>query len=71
MMMLLSAPFDLAGVELSPSFRVGSLVLKARPGEIRVSLDRDGARSGATFATAQVLLNRSAQIAEILLDAVA
>ena len=69
-MMLLSAPFDLTGVELSPAFRVDSLVLKARPGEIRVSLDRDGAQSGAAFKTAQVLLNRSAEIAEILLDAV-
>ena len=71
MMMLLNAPFELAGVELSAGFRVGALVLKARAGEIRVSLDREGARSGAAFQTAQVLLNRSAQIAEILLDAVA
>ena len=71
MMMNLSAPFELAGVELSPTFGVGALVLKARGGEIRVSLERDGGRSGALFETAQVLLNRSAQIAEILLDAVA
>ncbi|HSH38020.1 MAG TPA: hypothetical protein VK993_04475, partial [Chthoniobacterales bacterium] len=71
MMMLLSAPFELAGVELSPAFSVRSLVLHARGGEIRVSLDRQGARSGTAFQTAQVLLNRSAQIAEILLDAVA
>ena len=71
MMMLLAAPFELAGVELSTGFGVGALVLKARSGRIRVSLDRDNARTGAAFQTAQVLLNRSAQIAEILLDAVA
>ena len=71
MVMNFSAPFELASVELSPTFGVGALVLKARAGDIRVSLEREGARSGATFATAQVLLNRSAQIAEILLEAVA
>ena len=71
MMMLLSAPFELAGVELSAGFGVGALVLKARAGQIRVSLEREAAQSGAAFQTAQVLLNRSAQIAEILLDAVA
>lgn len=71
MMLLLSAPFELAGVELSPSFGVSSLVLKARGGEIRVSLHRDSGGTGAAFKTAQVLLNRSAQIAEILLDSVA
>ena len=71
MMILLVAPFELAGVELSTGFGIGALVLKARSGRIRVSLDRDSARTGAAFQTAQVLLNRSAQIAEILLDAVA
>ena len=71
MMMHLAAPFELAGVELSPTFGVGALVLKARGGEIRVSIERDNRGSGAAFKTAQVLLNRSAQIAEILLDAVA
>jgi DNA-binding response OmpR family regulator len=71
MLMHLAAPFELAGVELSPTFGVRALVLRARAGAIRVSLDRDGGRSGASFQTAQVLLNRSAEIAEILLDAVA
>ena len=68
MMMLLSAPFELAGVELSPTFSVGSLVLKARGGEVRVSLNSDRAQPGAAFKTAQVVLNGSAHIAEILLD---
>jgi hypothetical protein len=71
MMMLLSAPFELAGVELSAGFGVGALVLRARPGQLRVSLERDASNRGAAFQTAQVLLDRSAQIAEISLDAVA
>jgi hypothetical protein len=71
MMMLLNAPFELASVELSAGFGVAALVLKARAGRLRVSLDRDDRRTGAEFQTAQVLLDRSAQIAEILLDAVA
>ena len=71
MMMMLTAPFELAGVELSAAFSVGSLVLKARAGDIRVSFEREDARTGATFKSAQVLLNRSAQIAEILLDTAA
>lgn len=71
MTMFLTAPFNLVGVELSQTFGVGALVLKARGGEIRVSLGRDGVPTGASFKTAQVLLNRSAAIAEILLDAVA
>ena len=70
MLMQLSAPFELAGVELSPTFGIGALVLSARGGEIRVSLDRESSHGGAAFQAAQVLLNSSAQIAEILLDAV-
>jgi hypothetical protein len=38
---------------------------------MRVSLRPEDAKAGATFETAQVLLDRSARIAEILLDAVA
>jgi hypothetical protein len=71
MLMHLAMTFDLGGVELSASFGVGALVLAARGGEIRVSLERESPRSGTAFKTAQVFLNRSAQIAEILLDAVA
>jgi hypothetical protein len=69
----LLAAFDLVGVELSPSFGVNALVLRARQARMRISFERGmaGARAGATFASAQVLLDRSARIAEILLDAVA
>ena len=67
----LEAPFELAGVELSATFGVRNLVLKARGGRLRVRLDPQHASGGAAFETAQVLLNRSGRIDEILLDAVA
>jgi hypothetical protein len=70
MTMQLFASFELVGVELSPTFGIGALVLKSRGGDIRVTLQR-ASGDGATFKTAQVLLDRSARIAEILLDAVA
>jgi hypothetical protein len=71
MTMQLFASFDLTGVELSPTFGIGSLVLKSRGADLRVTLSRGGPSTGATFKSAQVLLDRSAKIAEILLDAVA
>ena len=71
MTMHLSASFELAGVELTAAFGVRSLVLKTRGGDIRVSLNRERGETAARFKTAQVLLNRSAHIAEILLDAIA
>ena len=67
----LLAAFELGGVELSPTFSVACLVLTARPEPVRVSLQPGAAQTGATFETAQVLLDRSGRIAEILLDAVA
>ncbi|CAN5139527.1 hypothetical protein BH20VER2_BH20VER2_01630 [soil metagenome] len=71
MRLQLLASFELAGVELSASFGISSLVLKSRGGRMRVSLHPEAANTGAMFETAQVLLDRSARIAEILLDAVA
>lgn len=71
MTMQLFASFDLAGVELSANFGVGSILLKSRGADIRVTLQPGGPSTGATFKSAQVLLDRSARIAEILLDAVA
>ncbi|MFN2508728.1 MAG: response regulator [Chthoniobacterales bacterium] len=71
MKMQLLAAFELAGVELSPSFGVSCLVLKAREGKVRVTFQPEAAETGITFQSAQVLLDRSARIAEILLDAVA
>ena len=72
MRMQLTALFELAGVELSPGFRVAHLVLKWRGGNMHVSQQAEAAGAaspGATFETAQVLLDRSGRIAEILLDA--
>lgn len=71
MKLQLLATFELAGVELSPTFGIGRLVLRAAGGKMRVSLQPEAANTGAVFETAQVLLDRSARIAEILLDAVA
>lgn len=72
MRMQLTALFELAGVELSPAFRVAHLLLKWRGGNMHVRQQTEGAPaapSGVDFETAQVLLDRSGHIAEILLDA--
>ncbi|CAN5561224.1 hypothetical protein BH18VER1_BH18VER1_02600 [soil metagenome] len=71
MTMHLFALFELAAVELSQSFGLAALVLRSRGADIRVSLESGGPGMGATFKTAQVLLDREARIAEILLDSVA
>lgn len=71
MTLQLLARFELAGVELSPSFGMTSLLLTSRGGKMRVSLQPDSAATGATFESAQLLLDRSARIAEVLLDAIA
>jgi len=71
MRMQLTTLFELSGVELSPGFRVGHLILKWGGGKMRVSQQSDAAHGGVTFETAQLLLDRSGGIAEILLDAVA
>jgi hypothetical protein len=69
----LLAAFDLVAVELSPSFGVNALVLRARQARMRISFQPGmaAARVGATFESARVLLDRSSRIAEILLDALA
>lgn len=71
MKMQLLASFELGGVELSPGFELASLVLISRSRKMRVSLHPESANTGATFESAQVLLDHSARIAEVLLDAVA
>jgi DNA-binding response OmpR family regulator len=71
MRMELIASFELTGVELTVSFTLAALVLRSRGGPMRVSLHPEDANTGATFETAQVLLDRSGRIAEILLDALA
>lgn len=71
MTMELFASFQVVAVELSPTFGVGAVVLRSRGADIRVSLQPGSPRTGATFETAQVLLDREGRIAEILLDAIA
>jgi hypothetical protein len=67
----LTALFELAGVELSPEFRVAHLVVRWRGGKMHVAQQASatGAPAGVDFETAQILLDRSGGIAEILLDA--
>jgi hypothetical protein len=71
MTMELFAAFEVVAVELSPTFGVGAVVLRSRAADIRVSLQPGSPRTGATFKSAQVLLDREGRIAEILLDAIA
>ncbi len=66
----LFAAFTLEAVELTPAFTLAHLVLRSQGGKLRVTLQPEAVNSGATFDTAQVLLDRSGRIAEILLDAV-
>ncbi|MBA2586338.1 MAG: hypothetical protein H0U99_07625 [Chthoniobacterales bacterium] len=69
MRMQLRARLELTGVELSPTFQLAQIILKATGESVRVSLDSNaGENAGAVFQSATVLLDRDAQIAEILLD---
>ncbi|MDQ6621998.1 MAG: response regulator [Verrucomicrobiota bacterium] len=70
MRMQLTALFQLAGVELSPGFRVAHLVLRSYGGTLRVSFDAAAGQAGVKFEAAQILLDRSGRIAEVLLDSV-
>ncbi|MEP6808782.1 MAG: response regulator [Chthoniobacterales bacterium] len=67
----LLAAFDLAGVELSPSFSVNYFALTARSGRMRVFLpgpSREG--GGSIFETRKVSVDSAGRIAEVLLGAV-
>ncbi|MBA2743200.1 MAG: response regulator [Chthoniobacterales bacterium] len=71
MTMELFESFEVIAVELSVTFGVGAVVLRSRSADIRVSLQPGSPSTGATFKSAQVLLDREARISEILLDAIA
>ena len=62
--------FDLAGVELSPSFGVACFALRARGGRVRALLPGHGGKVGIAFEAAKVLLDPFSRIAEISLDCV-
>jgi DNA-binding response OmpR family regulator len=71
MRMQLLAELDLLGVKLSPSFQVAQLILKWRSNAVRVTFSSNGIaddRSGAVFETVAIQLDRSARIAELLLN---
>ena len=61
--------FELVAVELAEGFSVGHLVLNARGAKVRVKMARETTQTGLTFRSAQVLLDRSGKIADVLLDA--
>lgn len=61
----LLAAFDLAGVELSPTFSVSLFVLRARSGRMRVVLPAHGSRGGTIFEATHISLDPTGQIAEI------
>lgn len=65
----LLALFEIAGVELSPEFRVAHLVLKSRGAKTRATLLPDVAQTGATFEIESLKLTHEAQIEELLLQA--
>ena len=70
MMIQLLMAFDIAGVELSSTFAIASLELTAQHARARVVMPSQGGASGIVFETARILLDRSARVAEILLDSV-
>jgi CheY-like chemotaxis protein len=66
----LLALFELIGIELAAGFRIGHLVLRTCNAKVRVNLTQENAHTGVTFRTAQILLDHSSRIAEVLFDAV-
>ncbi len=67
----LFAFFEITGVELSPAFGLAAVLLRSCDTGFRVTLQADAPATAATFKTAQVLLDREARIAELLLDEMA
>lgn len=65
----LLALFEVVAVELTATFGVEQLILKTRGAKVRLQLRAENASTGITFQSAQVLLDRSARIAQVLLDA--
>ncbi len=70
MALSLLAAFDLQGVELSPSFRVAHLLLKARSSRVRAVLPGTVTKPGMIFETTRIGLNPEGRISEIALRAI-
>ena len=64
----LFALFDIVAVELTATFGVEHLVLRTRGAKVRLHLGPGEPGTGITFQSAQVLLDHSGLIAEVLLD---
>ena len=65
----LLALFELVAVEFATDVSVEHLILKTRGAKVRLHMQPGTAHAGITFRNVQVLLDRSARIAEVLLDA--
>ena len=62
--------FDLAGVELTPTFEIAYVALHARLPRVRVVLPGPGGKEGLIFEESLVTLAPDGRIAEIRLDSV-
>jgi DNA-binding response OmpR family regulator len=67
----LLAAFQLSGVELSTSFSVAAIRLLPRDRRMRITLRPGAPHLGLTVRAAEIALDQSGKIAEILLEAVA
>jgi hypothetical protein len=73
MRMHLLANLELAGVELSSTFQIAQIVLKARGNNVRVTLNPEAAsqeQTGATCQTGAIQLDGAARLAEVVLTPV-
>jgi hypothetical protein len=69
MMMHLLARFEMAGVELGPTFQVAQVVLKSRANAVRVTLSSEAVEQTGVFCeTSAVQLDHSARLMELLLS---
>ena len=66
----LLALFEIVAVELTATFGVEHLILQTRGAKVRLHLRAGEAGTGITFRSAQILLDHSGLIAEVLLDKV-
>ncbi len=66
----LLAHFHLSAVEMSPNLEIDALIVKAREGSVRISLDSDASareENAATFDLVSVKLDESGRLAELSL----
>jgi hypothetical protein len=74
MRMHLLSQFEVAGVELSSAFQISQLVLKIRPGSVRVTLNEQAVgqdQAGTACEIAAVQMDGTARLAELTLNPIA